>query len=543
VAGEDDRSKPPSAERLRIVLAATRSVVSDLSLTAVLQRIVAAAREVSGARYAALGVLGPSRTIEQLVHVGFEEQTVARIGRIPAGHGMLGALLADSGPIRVANVTADPRFTGFPPGHPGMTSFLGVPIRSHGEAFGNLYLGDRQGGEFTADDEELVLSLAATAGVAIQNAWLYEESRQRQRWLRASGEVSRQLLDPAADRAETLQGIADRVRLLADAELVALVLPEVPEGLRVAVASGPGAAELAGRRYPAAGTVAQTAISEGRGLLLGEADPGAGAAFGGDGHGGGPLLAVPLIGEVAARGAILATRSPGGPPFTAGDLDMATTFANQAALALELVDAQLHAERLAVLEDRDRIAQDLHDHVVQRLYAAGLSLRGAADDSAGVDLRAQVTGTVAELDDTIRQIRSTIFELERTGDRRALPAAVRSVVRQLTPLLPAEPELRVIGPVDRPVDGLVVSDVEAVLREALVNVIRHARATAVEVRVEATDGSLEVAVADDGRGMAGGRRSGLENLEQRAARHGGRLEVQSGPGRGTRLRWTIPVPR
>jgi signal transduction histidine kinase len=533
-------------ERLRRLLNANRSIVQELSLPAVLHRIVDTARDVAGARYAALGVIGADGLLEQFLHVGLDEDGVEEIGELPKGRGVLGALIEDPKPIRLTRISDDPRSSGFPDGHPPMTTFLGVPIRSRDAVFGNLYLTDRiDGGPFTAEDEELVLALAATAGVAIENARLYGESRRRQEWLRASGEVSRQLLDPEADYSDTLHRIATSVKRLASADVVTLVRPtdDDPNQLEVVVATGAAERELIGLRYRKGESIAWRAMEQGHGVRVEAVDqqpelflhlrPYVPVS---------QAMALPLMGENGPRGAIVAGRIIPHAPFTDADLDMAETFAGQAAIALELSDARADQQRLGVLEDRDRIARDLHDHVIQRLFAAGLSLQSIAatvDDEA-VDQR--LTRTVDELDETIRQIRTTIFELQEESTR-SLGSTAIAVVDQLAPLLPVCPEVQLVGPLDTISDEAIIADVEAVLRESLTNVAKHAQATQIRVFVEADTAHLAVTVIDNGIGLGQGtRRSGLANLNRRAERHAGRLDVgnYSSEG-GLQLQWSIPL--
>jgi signal transduction histidine kinase len=532
-------------ERLRRLLHANRSIVQELSLPAVLHRIVATARDVAGARYAALGVIGADGLLEQFLHVGLDDDAVRTIGELPKGRGVLGALIEDPKPIRLTRISDDPRSSGFPEGHPPMTTFLGVPIRSRDAVFGNLYLTDRvDGGPFTAEDEELVLALAATAGVAIENARLYGESRRRQEWLRASGEISRQLLDPEADYAETLHRIVTSVKRLASADVVTLVRPtdDDPNQLEAVVATGAAERELIGLRYPKGNSIAWQAMQLGRGVRVEALDqrpdiylhlrPYAPVS---------QAMALPLRGEIGPRGAIVAGRIIPHAPFTDADLDMAEAFAGQAAIALELSEARADQQRLGVLEDRDRIARDLHDHVIQRLFAAGLSLQSIAatvDDKA-VDQR--LTRTVDELDDTIRQIRTTIFALQEESSR-SLRGTALAVVDQLTPLLPVRPEVQLVGPLETIADEAIIADVEAVLRESLTNVAKHARATQIRVYVQADGQRLALTVIDNGIGLGSStRRSGLANLNRRAERHGGRLDVGNSSEGGLRLQWSIPL--
>ena len=538
-------------QRLRQLLIANRSIVQELSLPAVLRRIVDTSKDVSGAKYAALGVIGVDGLLEQFVHVGLDEDAVMAIGAsdstchdLPRGRGVLGALIKDPQPIRLARLADDPRSTGIPDGHPPMTTFLGVPIRSRDAVFGNLYLTDRTDGQpFTAEDEELVLALAATAGIAIENARLYEESRRRQEWLRASGEISRQLLDPEADYSETLRHIVTSVKRLAAADVVTLVRPTAddPLELEVIVATGAAERELVGLRYATSTSIAWRAMQEGHGVRLESVDQQPDVylhlrPYVPVSH----AMALPLRGETGPRGAIVAGRMIPHGPFTNADLDMAEAFAGQAAIALELSDARADQQRLGVLEDRDRIARDLHDHVIQRLFAAGLSLQSIAVDDEAVDQR--LRRTVAELDETIGQIRSTIFALQDDSSR-SLRGTALAVVDQLTPLLPARPNLQLVGPLDTISDDeQIIADIEAVLRESLTNVAKHARAGLIRVRLQADKQRLDLTVTDDGIGLGRSpRRSGLANLTRRAERHGGYLDVSNAPEGGLRLQWSIPI--
>jgi signal transduction histidine kinase len=533
-------------ERLRRLLAANRLIVQELSLPAVLHRIVDTARDVADARYAALGVIGADGLLEQFLHVGVDEETVQAIGGLPKGRGVLGALIEDPQPIRLTRIADDPRSSGFPDGHPPMSTFLGVPIRSRDSVFGNLYLTDRvDGGPFTAEDEELVLALAATAGIAIENARLYEESRRRQEWLRASGEISRQLLDPEAEYSDTLHRVATSVRRLAAADVVTLVRPTEhdPGLLEVVVATGAAERELVGFRYPKRGSVAWQVMQRGHGVRLEAVDQLPGVYLHLRPYV--PVcqaMALPLLGESVARGAIMAGRITPHSPFTDADLDMAETFAGQAAIALELSEGRADQQRLGVLVDRWRIAGDLHDHVIQRLFAAGLSLQSVAATVNDEVVEQRLTRTVGELDETILQIRSTIFAL-RENSSRSLRGAVLAVVDQLAPVLPVRPDMQLVGPMDTVVAEAIVGDVEAVLRESLSNVAKHAQASKIRVRIHADGQRLAITVTDNGIGMdhSTTRRSGLANLQRRAQRYGGDFSIGNTPEGGLRLQWSIPL--
>jgi signal transduction histidine kinase len=532
-------------ERLRRLLTANRSIVQELSLPAVLHRIVGTARDVANARYAALGVIGADGLLEQFLHVGVDEETAQAIGELPKGRGVLGALIEDPQPIRLTRIADDPRSSGFPDGHPPMTTFLGVPIRSRDSVFGNLYLADRiDGGPFTAEDEELVLALAATAGIAIENARLYEESRRRQEWLRASGEISRQLLDPEAEYSDTLHRIATSVKRLASADVVTLVRPtdDDPSQLEVVVATGAAERELVGLRYPKHDSLAWQAMQQGYGVRLEGVDQLPGVYL----HlrpyvPVSQAMALPLRDETGPRGAIVAGRITPPTPFTDADLDMAETFAGQAAIALELSDARADQQRLGVLVDRWRIAGDLHDHVIQQLFATGLSLQSIAATVNDKIIAQRLTRTVDELDETIQQIRSTIFAL-RENSPRSLRGATLAIVDQLAPVLPIRPDIQLVGPLDTVVDDAIVGDVEAVLRESLTNVAKHAHASKIRVRIQADGQHLAITVTDNGVGLGHStRRSGLANLHRRAQRYRGDFSVGNAPEGGLRLQWSIPL--
>ncbi|GGL48361.1 histidine kinase [Microlunatus endophyticus] len=531
-----------SQERLRSLLNANRSIVSELSLPGVLRRIVEAARDVAAARYAALGVIGPDGLLEQFITVGMDDETIRAIGELPKGRGLLGALIDDPRPIRLRRIADDPRSFGLPANHPPIESFLGVPIQVPGAVFGNLYLAESRGGAFTAEDEELVLGLAATAGIAIENARLYEESRQRQEWLRARAEVGRNLTTD--DQTVNLQRIAESILRLAAADLVSVVLPEPDSELvRVVAAIGLGSSDLAGARYLRPGSLAGAAMDQGSGVIVDSAESYVETTLCpvyADGLG--AVMALPLATEQGMAGAVVVGRTRNSRRFSESDLEMAGSFAEQAALAMELAEARTNQERLALLQDRDRIARDLHDHVIQRLFAVGLSVQSIAASLPNSDPAARLIDIVGDLDETIREIRTAIFALRDPGAEHSLRSAVMSVVSDVGPALPERPEVIFVGPLDTMADPGVISDVGAVVREGLTNIARHAHARHAGVRVEATPGELEVYINDDGMGIGDtGRRSGLDNLRRRAEEYGGALNVTSSPGLGTNLSWTIPL--
>ncbi len=396
--------------RLRGLLAANTAIIGDLELPLVLRHIVEVACELVEARYGAIGVLAPVGGLDQFVHVGMEEGLVERIGHLPEGKGLLGALIDDPRPIRLSCIADDPRSVGFPAGHPPMASFLGVPIRVRNEVFGNLYLAEARSGEFSQDDEQVLVALAATAGVVIDNARLFEQSRRRQEWLEASMEIQQRLL--ATEGPDPLQLVADRARELADADLVTVVLPCAdPTQLQVEVAAGVGAEELTGYTYPAAPSMAALALTSGEPVTSNDVVADARFAI----HltralEVGPAMMIPLKGAAGVRGVLAVARRRGRRWFDESDLNMATAFAAHAAVALELAAARIDSERVRLLEDRESSAGELHDHVIQRLFAAGMSLQGIAA-LPEADRPARVNDVIDDIDDVIGQIRSTIVGL------------------------------------------------------------------------------------------------------------------------------------
>ncbi|MEV4347499.1 GAF domain-containing protein [Actinoplanes sp. NPDC049596] len=529
--------------RLRGLLRANQLIVGELSLPAVLQQVTEAARELVGARYAALGVIAPGGGLSEFVHSGMPADAVARIGHLPQGKGLLGALIDDPRPIRLRRIADDVRSSGFPPGHPPMDSFLGVPITIRGAAFGNLYLAESEKGEFSQEDEELTRALAATAAAAIDNARLYEFARVRGEWLQASAAITAQLLAADDQEATALQLIAERSREVAKADLVVVVLP-LPDGkaLGIEVAVGEGADGLPGQVLELEGSLSGKVYREGRPLRLNEPQEAGLEPLSTATIDVGPSMVLPLRGSTRILGVLGAFRRREAAGFAAEELEMADGFATQAAVAIELAEARAEQQRAAMLDDRDRIAADLHDHVIQKLFAAGLSLQTVAARIGPGAAQERITAVIDDLDDTIGQIRTTIFALHRSrrNDTNTIRARLLEVVGQARHTLGFEPGLRFSGLLDE-LRGDVVDDLVAVLREGLSNIARHARARSADVAVTVTDGRVTLEVRDDGIGIAdNGRRSGLANLRQRAERHQGTLTVAPAQPAGTLLVWSAP---
>ncbi|MGV9598368.1 GAF domain-containing protein [Streptosporangium sandarakinum] len=557
-------------DRVHALLEAVVSVGSDLDLETVLRRIVETATTLVDAGYGALGVIGEENTLVQFVPVGLSEEEIARIEHWPHGLGLLGLLIKEPQTLRLSDLSQHPESYGFPPGHPPMGSFLGVPVRVREEVFGNLYLTEKRGGgEFDEEDEAIVVALATAAGVAIENARLYEESRRREVWLQASSDVTTALLS-GAEPTEVLTLVARRAREMAGADVVAVMLPD-PSGetLRWEISDGAPGVRPAEDEVPVTGTLAGRAFLSGEPVTASErdavgafpivdsatgfaADPapditditGVTAGFTADGETPiGPVAAVPLGRAGAVRGVLKLGKRTGRLPFSTGELHTLRSFAGQAALVLELAEARRDAERLGLLEDRDRIAKDLHDVVIQRLFAVAMTLMSIVRFVEHPEAASRLRHGIDELDETIRQIRSTIFALQAPRDTApGLRAQVVELVEGARGHLGFMPGLRMEGRLDNGVPAPVAEQLTAVLREALSNIVRHARASKADVLVEATGDELLLRVRDDGVGLpGGGRRSGLRNMEDRARQLGGSFEAGAAPDGGTLLTWRVPL--
>jgi signal transduction histidine kinase len=535
-----------------VLTAALHAVASGSQLEATLHDIVQAAVQHVNARYGALGVLTPDgRRLDRFVVVGMGEQDRERIGRLPAGQGILGLLVAEPKVLRLDDLGAHPASLGFPPGHPPMRSFLGVPVRVGEAVFGNLYLTEkRTGGPFTPADTEIAQALAAVAGIAIENARLVERAETRRKWGQAATEMATALLS-GVDPDEVLRAVSTRVCALTNADVAGILAPSAddPETMTIVAAEGYAAADVEGVRLPLAGSYVGATQRAGVPRLIDDIStmPVVGiraaveveltADYG-------PALLVP-VGSSAHRGLLVALRATGREPFFPDELDLLSAFAAQATVVLELARAQQRARRLQVQADRDRIARDLHDHVVQRIFATALSLDrlGRSLESERQEVAAALSRSVDELHGTIARIRSSIFELHEAEDASA--AAVRQrlaeVLRSVTEGHEIRPDLRIRSErEDLPPDLLL--DLVAVVRELVTNVVRHARARRMTVAVDVSD-AVSVVVTDDGRGLPPVTvRSGLANLADRAERRGGGLSTMSSES-GTEIRWSAPLPR
>ncbi|MEE1833740.1 GAF domain-containing sensor histidine kinase [Streptomyces sp. SP17KL33] len=534
-------------DRVHSLLEAVLSVGRELELEQALRGIVEAAAVLVDAEYAALGVIGPDGKRLSAFHtVGVSAEQIAGIGAYPEGHGILGELISHPEPLRLAKLSEHPSSFGFPPNHPPMNSFLGVPIRVREQVFGNLYLTEKRGGaRFDEEDESVLSTLAVAAGVAIDNARLYEESRLRERWLRANAEITHSLMS-GGEPAEVLQVIAERAREIMTAALAVVAVPmEDTESLTVDLAIGEGAAAHRGLVLPLEDNLIGQAFSGAAPVTSADVSRDDSGVTGAPSLTGlGPAVAVPIGSGEGTRGILLLARAVGHTVFTEPEIERLQGFAAQAAVVMELAERRRDAEQIALLEDRDRIARDLHDLAIQRLFATGMTLQSAGRFIEHAEASERVLRAVEDLDETIKIIRSTIFGLRsREGATGVgLRARVVRVVGEAAPVLGFAPSLRLEGLLDTEVPKEVADHVVAVLSEALTNVARHARASRADVAVETAAGEVRLTVSDNGVGIpAEGRRSGLRNMAERARQLGGELEATSPPGGGTTLVWRAPA--
>ncbi|MGW0220454.1 sensor histidine kinase [Streptomyces tendae] len=534
-------------DRVHSLLEAVLSVGRELDLEQALRSIVEAAAALVDAEYAALGVIGPDGKRLSAFHtVGVDADQIARIGPYPEGHGILGELIRHPEPLRLAKLSDHPASYGFPAHHPPMNTFLGVPIRVRDHVFGNLYLTEKRGGQqFDEDDESVLATLAVAAGVAIDNARLYEESRLRERWLQVNAEITHTLMS-GADQGGVLPLIAEHAREITASALSVVAMPvSGTDNLAVELAVGRQADAWRGIVLPTEGTLIGQAFVQQAPVSSPDVSCDPRVAAGSPRFEGlGPAVAVPIGTGDEARGVVLLVRHSGGREFSEKESEPLQVFAAQASVAMELAERRADAEQITLLEDRDRIARDLHDLAIQRLFATGMTLQSAGRRVQDPMASERILRAVDDLDETIKIIRSTIFGL-RSRDDDAAPGLRSRAVRAIgeaAPLLGFAPSVRMEGLLDTHVPTQTADHVMAVLTESLTNIARHSGADRTDV-VLATDGKqVRLTVTDNGVGIPdGGRRSGLANMAERAQKLGGDLELDSPGGRGTRLVWHAPL--
>jgi signal transduction histidine kinase len=526
------------------LLDAFLSVSTGLDLPSTLRRIVESACDLVDARYGALGVLRQGGGgLAAFIHVGIDEELAATMGHLPEGKGVLGQLISEPHPLRIPDLGQHPSSVGFPPHHPPMKTFLGVPVLVRGEVFGNLYMTEKRHGRFTAEDEAVLTALAGAAGIAIHNARLYEESEIRRRWLAAVADVRAVLLEtPSAADALTL--IAERIAGLTEADATWLFMGPHPEtgAYTMSAQSGKGLNDLTDERFAPGDSPVLDALDQADGVVTMDLS---GMAYESrNPHiDWGPCIAIPLRGTHSDNAVVIAARKVGADPFDPSITPLVKAFADQASVALDMAARQRLARQLDVYEDRDRIARDLHDHVIQRVFAAGLALQAVLPRVDDAQARSRVGFVVRQLDDTVRDIRTTIFDLKTTADADAGGSVRRRLLDIVNETADGilEPTVRMSGAIDTLVTGELAADVEAVVREGVSNAARHSGGGHVTVTLDVAD-EVVVEIVDDGRGIdPQAARSGLRNLEQRAGGHGGQSAVEVVRDGGTRLRWSAPL--
>jgi signal transduction histidine kinase len=528
------------------LLEAGLTLASELSLPMVLQRIVDLAVEVTDARYGALGVIGAGDELIDFITTGISVKQRRTIGALPRGRGVLGLLIREPRLVRVKDIGSHPPSVGFPPNHPPMHSFLGAPVQALGKVYGNIYLAEKHGApEFSPDDERSLQVLATQAGVAIANASLYQETLRRERWLEAQHKITTAILE-GADSSVLLTSIAEHARDLAGAEAATiLTATSTPGQLVVAAAVGAYAQQVVGQLVPADKSISGAVMATGESLHTDDASTHrssyhpiirAGHVC--------PAIFVPLRIGGRATGTLMVANTKGRNRFDEGMIRLVETFADQASVAIGYGQAQADVRRLELMDERERIAKELHDGIIQSLFAVGMGLQGTALMLSSPEPAARIEGAVGELDRVIRDLRNYIFGL-RPGilaDRQ-----LDQALRELGDDIQSRSSFRVEVAVDADVAALVSPrshQIVQMTREALSNVARHAQAKHSVVRLARTGQTAVLTIQDDGIGFDVHRDSagnGLRNMRERATAMGGSLRVSSKAGKGATLRFTFPM--
>lgn len=527
---------------LRVIV----EIGSGLEPEATFHRIIAAARELTSAPYGALAIRDADGNLISFVHEGMDAPTVGRIGHLPVGKGLLSLSLLDTPALRMDDLTAHPAAVGFPEHHPPMRAFLAVPITIRATVFGNLYLThvDPQR-VFSESDEMTARALAFAAAVAIDNAQVFERERTSVKWMEASREITTALLSSEPHR-RPLQLIAERARVLTDAEQAIVLVPDdtgAPEEqvdtLVVSAAVGRHAAEVIGQRVPVQGSTTGAVFRVGEPLITGEFRYPI-QAFTDVGQR--PAVVMPLRAHDEVVGVIAIARGADQPPFTEGYLDVVRDFATHAAIALVLAAAREDARQLTILAERERIAHDLHDHVIQRLFAAGMTLQGTLARVRSPEVAERLNRTLDDLQTIIEEIRTTIFALKSPADANVdFRHRIQRVVTDLAANRDVVTTVHMDGPMTT-VTGELADHAEAVVAEAVSNALRHSGASRVSVNISAAD-MFVLDVVDNGCGIApdNTRRSGLANMQRRAEQLGGSCSVTTRPEGGTVVHWVAPL--
>ncbi|MCV7229593.1 GAF domain-containing sensor histidine kinase [Mycolicibacterium komossense] len=528
---------------LRVIV----GLASDLDLDATLRRIVTAAIELTGARYGALGVLGPDGALASFLHSGIDKATADRIGHLPVGKGVLGVLLDNPEPLRLDDLAAHPAAVGFPEHHPPMRTFLGVPITIRHNLFGSLYLSEpKTRSTFSESDENVARALASAAAVAIDNARLFDRMRATAKWMEASRAITTALVSEHHRGANPMQMIAERVRELTDADQAIVLVPtdtELPadevQTLVISTAVGPLADRLLGQEVPVEGSTTGGVFRSGVPLITESFQhPIQSFSDVGRRH----AIVIPLRARQSVLGVLAVARNESDSPFDPSHLEMMSDFADHAAVALTLTESQEQTRELSLIADRERIAHDLHDHVIQRLFAAGMDLQGTIARSRSVEINHRLNRTVDDLQATIEEIRTTIFSLQsRTEAAGGFRRQVQNGIAELTDDRDIKTTVRMSGPLTVVSDELA-EHATAVVIEAVSNAVRHSGAEHLTVEIDVAD-ELTIDITDDGCGIdpANQRRSGLANFEHRAHLVGGSCDISGVAGGGTHVRWVATL--
>lgn len=540
-----------SEKRLRALVEAGVALTSELSLDALLQRLVEAAAELTGARYAALGVIGPTGTqLERFLTTGIDAATHAAIGDLPRGRGILGVLIRDAEPLRLHRISDDPRSVGFLPHHPPMNSFLGVPILLRGVAYGNLYLTEKAGGEdFTAEDQELVELLASQAAVAVENARLYEAATGWSKQLESLNEVGNALATET-DLDRLLDLIARRLRELLDARLVTVLLPAGPGELRFAAVAGEGGDALLRQRIERRGSKSGRVLERGRServdSVLDDPDVDHETTRLIEARTG---LWVPLFARGRAIGVLAAHDKLGGDVrFTDGDVRLAETFATRAALAVDLSERIARDSLRRVVEtqelERRRLARELHDETGQALASILLGLKALEERTDDAGARSSIEELRELVVATLQDVRRLAVELRPSAlDDFGLVPALERLSASFAEQSDISVDFQAALPDERLPDETETA-LYRIVQESLTNVVKHAQAQRVSILLTRTNGSVKAVVEDDGKGFDPEKTTGgfgLVGMRERLALLGGRLAIESAPGAGTTVAAEVPV--
>jgi len=538
-------------DRLRGLVDAGIALSSELSLDGLLQRLVETAAELTGARYAALGVIDKSgQALERFLTTGIDPETHAAIGDLPRGRGILGVLIREGQTLRLHDIADDPRSVGFPRHHPPMQTFLGVPIRLRGVAYGNLYLTEKEGGgDFTEEDEELTQLLAAQAAVAIENARLYESSTRWLRQLESMNEIGNALASEL-ELEPLLALVAGRLREFVDARLVLIALPSAGT-LRVAAAEGEGSYGVVGMELEFAGSKAGRVLERGRSERVDsvledpEVDQQAARRLGVH-----SALFVPLIARGRGIGVAIAHDKIGpGPSFSDDDLRLAETLAQRAAIAVDLSERVSRDAVRRVVEaqelERARLARELHDETGQALTSILLGLK-PLEQAAETDETLGAVASVRELVvSTLQDVRRLAVELRPSAlDDFGLVSAVERLAQTFREQTGMHVDLETqLG--DERLPGEVETALYRIVQEALTNIVKHAEASRVSILLTRKDGSAVAVVEDDGLGFDPGAARdeglGLVGMRERVGLVGGRLRIESSTGAGATLVAEVPL--